>query len=126
MSAAGVRAEVSPARLPSFCAGAVQVPSVVNNAACNTTGGLSFSWFAREDGSTPLALTAANQATTPNLLFPARSLPVGLTAVIGLTVCYAGTADRRPCGLSPTTAFTVKASPLVTALSGVNAVVGAR
>lgn len=66
-----------------------------------------------------------NQAGTPNLVIPARSLPVGQSAVVALSVCYAASTDRRPCGTASTT-FVVSASPLTAALSGANAVVGAR
>lgn len=147
-------------------AGSVQAPAEVNGAACNSTGGLTFSalsasrhnsrprcvngsfvrsfvfywrrlpafpsgpssrsadWYGIADGRTPMNFTnSINQAASPNLLIPARTLPVGQSAVAALTVCYAATSDKRACGTA-STAFTVTGSPLVAALSGVNAVIG--
>lgn len=92
----------------------------------NPAGGLSFSWtgFSPET-KTPVPLTAANQASTPRLFFPARSLPVGLAATATLTVSYAGTPDRRAADTA-STSFVVAAAPLVVTLRGANTEVGAR
>lgn len=95
-----------------------------------SVGGLAYSWqgvLSSGAASAPLALSATvNQAATPNLFLPGRTVPAGASsASVALTVAFAGTADRRGAASASAT-FVVASSPLSVALSGAaNAVVGA-
>lgn len=106
--------------------------TTVSGFTCSApAGGLSFRWSGVDENQAPIEFTSGGgdagtgfQASTPNLFVPARSLRSGLSAIVGVTACYAGGGlDRRPCGTA-TTAFTVSSSPLVAALAGANAIVG--
>lgn len=95
---------------------------------CNTSSlARSLRWLGVLAGSgAPLNLTDEdNFANTDTLYIAPRSLPVGATAVLTFTACYANALpDPSLCGTA-TTSFSIQATPLLATLSGVNAIVGA-
>lgn len=107
--------------------GSAPLPSTKGGFACNTAGGLSFSWFGMADGAQVNFSTRANQATTPTLVLPALSFRSGAQVVVQMRACYANTTDtvRRSCATA-TAAFVVTPTPLVARLLGANVMAGTR
>lgn len=97
---------------------------------CNTTDlARSLRWVGtlNDENMTAVNLTdSGNQANTNALVITPRSLPVGRTAIVTFTACYADSVpDPALCG-SASASFKVVSTPLVATLAGVNAIVGAR
>lgn len=97
---------------------------VATDAACNTTGGFTFSWAATALDSSGVQLVPT--ATTPSFTLLARSLAVQANATFVLTSCFALRAAGAAllCAASNAASFAVTLSPLVALIGGGSCVVG--
>jgi hypothetical protein len=101
--------------------GTAAVAPVSSGAACNTTGGMTFSWSVTDGAGAAAALTGTS---SPTLALAARGLAVGASASASLRVCYAAQASTTSLCGQASVAFTVKSTPLVVVLSGGGGLVG--
>lgn len=72
----------------------------VNNFTCDETAGLSFAWTGDTAEGDAIDLGFANQALSPTLLLPPKSVPAGVTARFQIRVCYTENADPILCDLA--------------------------